>query len=107
MELLGALAGRLGADPEDVDQRAAGGAHRFEHLLRTASAVVLDDDAGAGTDVGFEIGVGTARVAGCDGHTGLVEAARERPVLDDELDLESRQQDFVEHPDDQFVLADS
>jgi hypothetical protein len=36
-----------------------------------------------------------------------MEAAGERAVLDDELDLESGQQDFVEHPDDQFVLADS
>ncbi len=107
VEFLGALAGRFGADAEDVDQRAAGGAHRFEHLLRAASAVVLDDDAGAGTDVRLEIRVGAARVTRRDRHPRLVEAAGERPVLDDELDLESRQQDLVEHPDDQFVLADS
>jgi hypothetical protein len=36
-----------------------------------------------------------------------VETAGEQPVLDDELDLESRQQDLVEHPDHQFVLTDS
>ena len=42
-----------------------------------------------------------------DGHTGIVEAAGERPILNDELDLETRQQDFVEHPDDQLVLTDS
>jgi len=36
-----------------------------------------------------------------------VEAAGERPVLDDELDLEAGRQDFGEHPDDQFVLTDS
>jgi len=27
-------------------------------------------------------------------------------LFDDELDLEAGQQDFVEHPDDQFVLTD-
>ena len=37
---------------------------------------------------------------------GVVEPPRERPVLDDELDLEAGQQDLVEHPDDQLVLAD-
>ena len=41
-----------------------------------------------------------------DVHAGLVETARERPVLDDELDFEAGQQDLVEHPDDQFVLTD-
>ena len=39
-------------------------------------------------------------------HPRLVEAAGERPVLDDELDLEAGQQDLVEHPDDQLVLTD-
>jgi hypothetical protein len=35
-----------------------------------------------------------------------VQSTSERPVLDDELDLEPGQQDLVEHPDDQLVLAD-
>jgi hypothetical protein len=30
----------------------------------------------------------------------------DRLALDDELHVEAGQQDFVEHPDDQFVLAD-
>ena len=30
---------------------------------------------------------------------------RERLVFDEELDFEAGQQDFVEHPDDQFVLT--
>ena len=37
---------------------------------------------------------------------GVVQPPRERPVLDDELDLEAGQQDLVEHPDDQLVLTD-
>jgi hypothetical protein len=37
---------------------------------------------------------------------GVVQPARERPVLDDELDVEARQQDLVEDPDDQLVLTD-
>jgi hypothetical protein len=35
-----------------------------------------------------------------------VKAARQHAAVDDELDFEAGQQDFVEHPDDQFVLAD-
>jgi hypothetical protein len=35
-----------------------------------------------------------------------VETAGERPLFDDELDLEAGQQDLVEHPDDQFILTD-
>jgi hypothetical protein len=35
-----------------------------------------------------------------------MEAPRDWPLFDDELDLEAGQQDFVEHPDDQFVLTD-
>ena len=40
----------------------------------------------------------------CD--AGVVQTPRQRPAFDDELDLEAGQQDFVEHPDDQLVLAD-
>ena len=57
-------------------------------------------------EVGFEEGVGAAGIAGRDVHAGVVETPRERPVLDDELDLEAGQQDLVEHPDDQLVLTD-
>jgi hypothetical protein len=39
-------------------------------------------------------------------HARVVKAAGGRLALDDELDLEARQQNFVEHPDDEFVLAD-
>jgi hypothetical protein len=39
-------------------------------------------------------------------HPGIGEASCERLALDDELDVEADQQDLVEHPDDQLVLAD-
>ena len=67
---------------------------------------VFDDDAGAGGDVGLEIGVGPARVAGGDVQTGVVQPAGERLALDEKFDFEAGQQDFVEHPDDQLGLAD-
>jgi hypothetical protein len=35
-----------------------------------------------------------------------MQPAGERLAFDDELHVEAGQQDFVEHPDDQFVLAD-
>ena len=94
------------ADPEHVDERAAGVADRIDDLLRVALAVVFDDDAGRGAEVRFEPGIGAARVADRDGDVGVMEPARQRPLFDDEFDLEAGQQDFVEHPDDQLVLAD-
>ena len=47
-----------------------------------------------------------AEVAGGDVHPGLGEAAGERRTVDQELDLETGQQDLVENLDDQLVLAD-
>jgi hypothetical protein len=35
-----------------------------------------------------------------------VEATGEGPALDQEVNLEARQQDLVERPDDQFILTD-
>ncbi len=106
MEFLGPLGGGGRADPQHVDQRPARVANRLEDLFRAAPAVVLDDDAGAWREVGLDPGVDVPRVAGDDVDAGVVEPPRERPVLDDELDLEAGQQDLVEHPDDQLVLAD-
>ena len=105
-QLVGALGGRGRPDAEHVDERAAGVADRFENLLQAAAAVVFDDDAGAGAEVGFEVGVGAPGIAGRDVDAGVVEAPRRRTAFDDELDLEAGQQDLVEHPDDQFVLTD-
>src|SRR5262249_34193589 len=86
--------------------RAARIAHRVDDLLGAPLAVVLDDDAGRGAEVGLQPGVGAARVADGDRHAGVVQAPGEGPLFDDELDLEAGQQDLVEHPDDQLVLTD-
>ena len=94
------------ADAEHVDQRAARIADGFEHLAEAAAPVVFDDDAGAGREIGFEVGVGAARVGRGDVHARFVEAAGEGLALDEELDLEAGQQDFVQHPDDQLGLTD-
>jgi hypothetical protein len=56
--------------------------------------------------LGPDEGIGAAGIAGDHVDAGLVQAARERPVLDDELYLETGQQDLIQHPDDQFVLTD-
>src|SRR4029078_12005706 len=107
VELLGALSGRGLADPDNIHERAATIAHRLEDLARAAAPVVFDDHAGAGSQIRLHPRVGAARVA--DGHRdlGFVKTAGERPILDDELDLESGEQNLVEHPDDEFVLANS
>ena len=59
-----------------------------------------------GREVGLEVGVGAPRVAGDHVDAGVVQPPRGRLALDDELDVEAGQQDLVEHPDDQLVLAD-
>ena len=106
LELVFALARVRDADAEHVDERPAGVADRFENLAQALPAVVLDDDAGAGREVGLEIGVGAPEVAGGDVQTAVVQAARERLAFDQELDFEAGQQDLVEHPDRQLRLAD-
>ncbi len=71
-----------------------------------AASGVLDDEAGAGGDVGFEVGVDAAGVAGHDLDAGIVEAPGDRPAFHDEVHVEARQQDLVQGADDEFVLAD-
>ena len=58
LELLFPLPRVRGADPEDVDERAAGVPDGLENLLQALPAVVLDDDAGAGREVGLDVGIG-------------------------------------------------
>ena len=105
-QLVGAVGGRGRPDAEHVDERAAGIADRFQDLLQAAAAAVFDDDAGAWAEIGFEVGVGAPGIAGRDVDVGVVEAPRRRTAFDDELDLEAGHQDLVEHPDDEFILAD-
>ena len=77
-----------------------------QHLLDALAAVVFDDEAGVGGDVGFEVGVDAPGVAGDDLDPGVVETPGERPAFDKEVNLEARQQDFVERSDDQLILTD-
>ena len=67
---------------------------------------VLDDDAGARCDVGLDVGVGAAEVARGDRQARFVELTGERLALDQELDLEAGLERLIEHPDEQFRLAD-
>ena len=104
-EPLCALIARLRADAEDVDERATGIADRVENFLRVAPAVVFDDDARTGPEVGFDPRFGASGIAGEHRDPGLVEPSRGGFVLDDELDFETGEQDFVQHPDHQLVLT--
>ena len=75
LQLLFALSRVRGADAEHVDQRAAGVPDRLENLLEALAAVVFDDDAGAGREVGFDVGIGAPQVAGGDVQPAVVEAS--------------------------------
>ena len=46
------------------------------------------------------------KIAEGDRDIRVLQAPRQGPLFDNELDLETGQQDLVEHPDDQFVLTD-
>jgi len=85
---------------ERVHERPAGVADRLHGLLDAALAVVLNDEAGVGGDIGFEVGVDSLGIAGNHLDPGVVEAPGEGPAFDKEVDLEARQKYFVERPDD-------
>ncbi len=104
-EVVGAL-GVLGAGAEHPDQRAAGGAHRLQDLAKRPAAVVLDDDAGAGREVGAHVGIDTFRVAMTDAETGIVEPPGERRAFDEHIELAAGGQDGIEQPDHQLRVAD-
>jgi hypothetical protein len=67
---------------------------------------VLDDDAGRGQQVGLDEGVHPPGVGRRHAGAGVVEAARERLALDDELDLDARAEHRVQQAADEFGLAD-
>src|SRR5260221_637146 len=73
---------------------------------RAPTVAVYDDDACDGGKIGLEVGIGPLGVGEDDGHARIVETASERAILNEKFDLEAGHQDFVEHPDDQLVLAD-
>ena len=103
---VGPAVGPALAGVQDVDERAAGVADRVDDFLDAAFAGVFDEEAGGGGDVGLEICIDAPRIAGRDLDPGVVETTGEGPAFDKEVDLEARQQHFVERPDDQFVLTD-
>ena len=74
-------------------------------FLDAAFAGIFDEEAGGGGDVGLEVGVDAPRIAGRDLDPGVVKTPGEGPAFDKEVNLEARQQYFVERPDDQFILT--
>ncbi len=94
VQLFASLGGHGRTQPKHVHERTARIAHRLQHALEAAARVVLDDDAGSGCEVGLEVGVGAPRIADRDGHPRIVEAARQRLAVDNELDFEAGQQDL-------------
>ena len=66
----------------------------------TAASVVFDDKAGAGGDVGLEVGIDAPRIAGGDLYPRIVETTREGTAFDEEIDLESREQYVVQGAND-------
>jgi hypothetical protein len=106
LQLLFALAEVGSANAEHVNQRPSRIPDRLQNLLEAPLPRILDDDAGSGGQVGFEVGVGAAEVAGRDAQAAVVEAPGDRFGFNQELDLEARQQDLVQHPGRQLGLAD-
>jgi hypothetical protein len=104
--LADAGAGLAGGHGHQVHERGARVAQRLQDARGVLPAAVLDDDAGAGREVGFQIGLGLADVAGGDGQARVVKTPRERPALDEKVDVETGRQDLCQRPDDQLTVAD-
>ena len=96
-----------GAGMDDVSECAAGVADGGEDLLDAALAVVFDEKAGGGGDIGLEIGVDPARIADFYVETRVVQPSCERPAFDKEVQLEAGPQHVVERANDEFVLTDA
>ena len=79
---------RVGPRAEDVDQRPAGVAGRVDDAAEALAMRVLDDHAVRRREIDLEEGVAPLRVGDGDRQAVVVEPARERPVLDEELDRE-------------------
>ncbi len=91
---------------EQVDQHAAGVAHRVEHLRQVALPRVLDDDRGRRQEVGLDVGVDAFGVDGLHGGAGVVQTFAEHLALDQELDLDPWSEYREEEAPDEFGLAD-
>src|SRR6185436_5144117 len=80
--------GRLHADVEYVEQRAAGVADGGDDLLEALFPVVFDDDEGGGGEVGADVRVELAGIG--DGRRNAVvnETSGQRAAFDEELHLE-------------------
>ena len=104
-ELLRPLGGGL-RDREHVGQTRSRVGHRPQHPAHSAPAVVVDDDARRGIDVGVDVGGEAAGIGPDGGNAGVAQASGERAILDYERDVEGRRQCLVEGLDDQIVLAD-
>ena len=93
-------------DVQDVEQAPAGVPNGGDDALQAAAAVVLDDDAGVGGDVGAQVGIDPSGIGDRRRYAVVDETSSQRAALDQELDLEGTRQHPVQRPDDQLVLAD-
>ena len=94
------------ADAQHVHERPARIANRLEDPPEASLAVVLDDEAGAWRDAGLEVTIDAAGVTDRGVRASLVKATSQGPVLDQKLHVQAGQQDLVQGPDDQLILAD-
>ena len=81
-EIVLALAVRPRTDLEHVDEAAAGVADGRDHALQAAAAVVFDDDAGVGAQVGAEVGIDAFGVGHRDRHPVVDETPSQRAIFD-------------------------
>ncbi len=105
-QLVLAAAVRHPVDVQQVEQAAAGVADRGDDPFQAAPAVVLDDDAGVGREIGAQIGIDPLGI-GDGGRNAVVdETPGQRTALDEKLDVEGAREDAMKRPDDQLVLTD-
>ena len=97
---------RHAVDVQHVEQAAAGVADGGDDALQPALAVVFDDDAGVGREVGAEVGIDPLGIGDGRRHAVVDETPSQRAAFDQELDVEGAREHPVQGPDDQLVLTD-
>jgi hypothetical protein len=104
-DLLFALGMMTGPHAEHVDQCSTGRLNRVENAAQAAAAVVFNDDASVRSEVGLEVGIGSLQIAGRDVYTRIAQPPGQGAILDEKFDFEAGQQDVIQHPHHQLVVA--
>jgi hypothetical protein len=91
---------------EYPNERAAGGANGLDDFSEGTAAVVFNDDAGGGSEVGADVGIDTLRIAYAEAEAFAVEAPPQGGAFHKDVQLVAGGDDRVEQPHHQLGMTD-